>query len=150
MPQIAQDIEMDEDGDVVFDATGDLKLATAEQTVIQDVEFRIRTKHLDFGPDPYIGANLDSFRGRGNTRPVGRLIKEACYYSLIKDGRFGRSQIFCDAIPAGHESVGVFVFVQDYVQGMEERSHGRRGPLVVAFNVSTEEDEITRITDVKE
>jgi hypothetical protein len=150
MPQIAQDIEMDEDGDLVFDGTGDLKLATAEQTVVQDVEFRIRTKHLDFGPDPYIGANLDSFRGRSSNRQLGNLMKEACYYSLIKDGRFGRSQVFCDAIPIGEENVGIFVFVQDYVQGLEERSHGRQGPLVIAFNVSMETEEVTRITDVKE
>lgn len=150
MPQIAQDIEVDDDGDLVLDDSGDLKLATAEQTVIQDVTFRIRTSHLDFGPDPYIGANLYKFQGQPNTRQAGNAIKEAAYYSMVKDGRFSRRQIFADAIPTGISTVAVFVFVQDWIQGMEERGLNNLGPLVIGFNLSTETGLVTRITDVKE
>lgn len=144
MPQNARDIEWDDDGDLVVDDTGDLKLASPERTVIQDIEFRLKTQYWDYAPDPQIGANLSKFVGRLNTRATGDAIKEAAYYSLVKDGRFRRDQIAVDVMPLSKAVVAILVFLSDYIEGTAERRRGASFQLTFTFNL--EDGTITRIT----
>lgn len=148
MPQNARDIEWDDDGDLVIDDSGDLKLATPERTVIQDIEFRLKTQHWDYAPDPQIGANLKKFVGRTNTRATGEAIKEAAYYSLIKDGRFRKDQISVDVLPLSKSILAIIVFLNDYIEGTEDRR--RRVSFQLTFVFNLEDGTITRITGVSQ
>lgn len=150
MPQIGRDLEFDDDGDILVDDTGDVKLATPERTVIQDVEFRVRTDHLDFAPNQALGANLIAIRGQPNTRNTGDMAKEQIYYSLVKDGRFPKSGLFVDVVPVGKETIAAFVFVQDYIEGMSQKLNAYDSSLIVGFNVSLDIGLISRITGPKE
>jgi hypothetical protein len=150
MPQVGRDLEFDDDGDIVVDDTGDVKLATAERTVIQDVEFRVRTDHLDFAPNSALGANLIAIRGQPNKRLTGSMAKEQIYYSLIKDGRFPRNSLFVDVVPVGRETIAAFIFVQDYIEGMSQKLNAYDSSLIVGFNISLDVGLISRITGPKE
>lgn len=150
MPQVGVDLEFDDDGDLLVDDTGDLKLASAARTVIQDVEFRVRTDHLDFAPSPMMGANLSSILGRKNTLQTGEMAKEQVYYSLVRDNRFPRNALFVDAVPFGPTSLAVFVFVQDYIEGMSAQRNPYDASLIIGFNISLDIGLISRIDGPKE
>lgn len=134
----------------MLDDTGDLKLADPSQTVIQDIEFRVRSQHWDYQPDPYIGANLKKYQGKQNTETVGDAIREAVYYSLVQDGRFQRSDVFVDVIPLSINAVAIFVIVQDWVEGVAIDQEQGSSPLRVDFVLTLDEGLITRVTGVEE
>jgi hypothetical protein len=152
MAQKARDIQWTDDGDLLVDDTGDLQLADEERTVVQDIEFRTRTQHWDYGPEPLIGANLQRYRGWKQARHTGDNMKEDVYYALVKDGRFRKADLFVQAVPVGPNSIGVYVFVQDVIEGHTGDIQERATPLVVGFSVSLsgEDTDISRITGGKE
>jgi hypothetical protein len=153
MPEVGKDLEFSDDGDVLIDGTGDLQLADTPRTVIQDIQFRVQNNYDDFNPDPLLAADLQRFRGRPNNRQTGDSIKESVYYSLIRDGRFRRGDVFVDVVPYSKQAVAIFVFVMAYVEDLQNRVN--RNPydqlnLVVQFSFNLDIGLITRITDVKE
>lgn len=153
MPEVGRDLEFSDDGDLMVDDTGDLKYADAPRTVVQDVQFRVQSNYGDFEPDPVIAADLQRFRSRPNNRQTGDAIKEAVYYSLIKDGRFRRGDMFVDVIPYSKTAVAIFVFIMAYVEDIQNRLNRNaydQFNLMVSFKFDLDIGEITRITGVKE
>jgi len=149
MPQIGQDILFDDDGDLVVDDTKDMGLADPKRTVIQDIEFRLRTQHWDYGPVPLIGANLGSIQGKPNTRRTGDLAKELAYYALVKDERFDSGSLLVDAVPISLDCIIVFALVQDFVDQAPRGPDGRQLPVIVGFKVGLGNGLISMITDSK-
>jgi len=154
MPQVAKDIEMTDDGDIVIDNTGDLSLATVPRTLLQDVQFRVAGEFFDFEPEPYLPANLSQFVGRGCTQQTADSMKEAVYYSLIRDGRFERSAIAVDVVPYDivNGLLAIYIFIQDYVEDIEALNQNQydQAATVLAFTYSTKTGYISRITGGKE
>jgi len=149
MPQIGQDFEFDDDGDLVVDDTGDIALATPQRTVIQDIEFRLRTGHWEYEPDPLIGANLCSLMGWPNRRQTGDAAKDLAYRSLIKDARFEVGSLFVDVVPFSLNGIIVFAIVQDYIDQVDVGLDGKQLPTIVGFNIGLGDGQISLITDVK-
>lgn len=153
MPEVGRDLEWSDDGDLLIDDTGDLQLADAPRTVIQDIQFRTQNNYNDFAPDPLLAADLIRYKGMPNNRDAGNQIKEAVYYSLIRDGRFKRGSLFVDAVPISKESIAVFVYFMDYVEDLQGRLNRNTYDvqnLVITFTVDLGTGLISRITGVKE
>ena len=115
MPFTAVDLLTDSGDDLVIDSNGDLKLATERETLERDTSFRLQTQHFDYGPSPYIGADLQSLLGEPNTRRTGDLIREHVHISLTQDNRVPAGVLFVDVVPLSVESVEVFVIISDRI-----------------------------------
>jgi len=153
MPEVGRDLEFSDEGDLLIDGTGDLKYADAPRTVVQDVQFRTQNNYGDFEPDPLLAADLGRYRGYPNNRQTGDSIKEAVYYSLIRDGRFQRGDVFVDVVPYSKRAVAIFVFIMAYVEDLRNRVNRNaydQYNLVVQFAFDLDIGLITRITGVKE
>jgi hypothetical protein len=153
MPEVGRDLEFSDDGDLLIDETGDLKLADAPRSVVQDIQFRAQNNYGDFEPNPLLAADLQRYRGHPNNRQTGEAIKEAVYYSLIRDGRFQRGDVFVDVVPYSQRAVAIFVFVMAYVEdikGRVNRNAYDEFNLIVQFTFDLDIGLITRITGVKE
>lgn len=132
-----------EAGDLQIDSTGDLSLATALQTVQQDILWRLKTAHLDYEPDPYIGADLPRYKRYGNTRRTADYMKAAILDALTKDGRFSSGMVAVDIVPVALSQVAVYVFVKDAVVGTEADLYSRSGVPVVSATVDLDTGAIT-------
>ena len=149
MPHTARDFKWDEDGDIELDETGDLKLATAAETIVQDIEWRLRSDLWDYEPDPMLSAGLDRFKGQPNTRETGDAIKEAVYLALTGDGRFSKSSLFVDVVPVSKYSILIIVFIQDYVENLTAGANPY-DYFTVSLTFNLEIGLISRITGDKE
>jgi hypothetical protein len=150
MPQTSIDFEMTAGGDFIVDNTGDLKLADPEQTAIQDIEFRLRTAHWDYGPDPLIGAGLEAQIGKPSNDIVSQSIHDSAIYALTHDGRFRATEIAIDVIYLDHGYYMIFVFITDYIEGTGVTDEALPEHTVASFTISTDTGDITRITGVEE
>lgn len=99
------DVEVDDDGDLVVNARGNLKIATAQQTIVQNVINRIRTGYNDYMVHPTFGSNVSSMKGRPNTRENSQLISQMVVSALTIDGRFTSSEFFVDVLPISFSAV---------------------------------------------
>jgi len=140
------DLLVDDDGDFVLDSSGDLDLATALETVQQDIKFRGLTAHGSYDIDPFFGADLISFQRLPNTRRTGDYMKANMYEALVRDGRFTRDSIVVDAVPVGREEVAIVVFVRDAVAGTEEDVLNNTPIPMVTFTVAFDNWQISAIT----
>ena len=104
-----RDIETDNDGDIVIDATGDLKLASAPRTVIQDAMFRLRTGHFDYEIMPRIGANITSLIGESNNAPNGQKIIDMVNRSFTHDGRFMMTDFKAKVAPISRNAIALIL-----------------------------------------
>lgn len=140
------DLLVDSEGDFVIDDSGDLTLASPLQTVQQDVAFRGLTAHDDYDPDPFLGANLYSFKRRPNTRRNGDFMKAALLESLVKDGRFRRGSVLVDCVPVAKNQVAMPVFLRDHILGTEEDLYEHVSVPIVTFSVDTGTGQVSTIT----
>lgn len=103
------DIEVDIDGDLVVDASGDLKISTAVQSLIQDVIFRVRTNFGEYPNAARFGANLLARLGEPlNERNVA-LVREQVAEALFSDIRFQGHKVEIAAFPANRDTLGIVV-----------------------------------------
>jgi hypothetical protein len=139
------DLLVDSEGDFVADESGDLTLATPLETVQQDIIFRGLTAHDDY-VDPFLGANLYSFKRRPNTRRNGDFMKAALLESLVKDGRFRRGSVMVDCVPVAKNQVALPVFVRDHILGTEEDLYERVSTPMATVTVDVGTGQISAIT----
>lgn len=144
--QDKQDLLVSSTGDLSIDAYGDLALATCLITVQQDVLFRLQTAHLDFEPDPYIGADLARYKRHQNTRRTADYMKASVLESLTKDGRFSPGMVSVDVVPVARDRVAVYVFIKDAVVGTEANLYEKSGVPVVTATVDLDTGLVTALT----
>lgn len=113
------DIEVDDDGDLVLDSNGDLKLASAQRTALQDIIMRVRTGLNDLSIHPLFGADIVNLVGEPNTPETAEKIKARVYKSLVRDGRFGSSTVRVDVVPVGRSEVVVLIGVTDSISDVD-------------------------------
>ena len=122
MPFTAIDISVDAEGDLVVGASGDLELASELETLEADILFRLKTEHFDYGPVPFIGADLRTFQGEPNNQRTLDMIKEHVYIALTQDGRVAPGVLTVEAVPLSINTVHVFVIVSDRIGNETEPS----------------------------
>ena len=124
-----RDIELDTDLDLKVGVDGDLVLASEAKTLRQDIEFRLRTEHKEYEPQPYIGADLRRFVGYPNTFRTAELIKENIINSLTQDLRIIPATLFVDVVPISINKVKIFVLVKDSIVNSDQ-------PLLVSVTLN--------------
>lgn len=140
------DVKTTSTGDLEVDDSGDIKLASALETLQQDALFRLQTAHMDYEPDPYIGANLPSYKRNQNTRRTADYMKASVLESLTKDGRFSPGMVAVDVVPIAKNQVAVYVFIKDAVQGTEEDVYERYPVAMVSATVDFDTGLVTALT----
>ncbi len=103
------DIEVDIDGDLIVDDSGDLKISTAVQSLIQDVIFRVRTNFGEYPAAPRFGANLLHRLGEPLNERNITLVREQVAESLFLDRRFRGHKVEIAVFPANRETLGIVV-----------------------------------------
>lgn len=100
-------------GDIYFniDKNGDCDIALTDnyRTAEQDLKNRTLTQLTDWRSHPNIGANLEKFIGKPNTRENGKEISDAIKRSLMYDGRFKPSDTMVYVIPITQDKVQLIV-----------------------------------------
>jgi len=108
---LEQTIEMTDDGDLVLDSGGDLKLATAKRTLEQNVLFRVKTDFADFYPHPEFGADLGEMIGESNTRKNAEKGQGSIFRVLTQDGLVISGDLKISAIPLNQNKLVYAIFI---------------------------------------
>lgn len=134
------DIETDDDGDLVIDPRGDLKVASTRRTAMQAMIFRLRTIIGDYVPDPHLGSDIPKMYGRPNTRHNGSLIASMARRALTVDGRFSANEFTLDVTPISPESVIIVIRLADVFYDLPE---DEKDQTVLKFLLNYEEGTFT-------
>ncbi len=127
-----QDIKMTDDGDFVIGANGDFVRASIDETTQQDVIIYLYTALNDMQALPWIGSQIERFKGEPNSKANAGLIVTEAQRALTAGGRFQSGDITIKAVPIDIDKLLLFVtisnaisvltksmsFTFDYVKGM--------------------------------
>lgn len=105
------DLLLSEDGDLVLDETGDLAIASGAAYVAQQVWCRLKSVSSDWFYD-HIGADLELFLGRPNTRETAEIISAKIEETLTYDGLLELYELFIKPVPLSRETISFFIFVK--------------------------------------
>jgi len=108
-----QDILLSESGDFVVDDTGDLALATIDQTTKQDAIFYLYTEFGDFTGQPDLGSRVSDFIGEPNTKGNAQLLKAEMLRAITTDGRFASRDIAIQIVPIAIDEILAYVTIQN-------------------------------------
>jgi hypothetical protein len=140
-----KDIEVDSEHDLVIDSDGDLKMASPQQTLSQDISFRICTDHHDYSPSPFIGANLRTFVGEPNVPRTAQLITDSVIISLTQDRRIPAQVLFVDTVPIEIHKVLVMALVNESVENATEATVVTK--VIDLDTIGTEQESILNTTE---
>lgn len=108
-----QDILLSDSGDFVIDDTGDLALATIDQTTRQDAIFYLYTEFGDFTGQPDLGSRVSDFIGEPNTKGNAQLLKAEMLRSITTDGRFSSRDIAIQIVPIAIDEILAYITIQN-------------------------------------
>ena len=80
------DFKLDENGELVLTANGDLALAYGDDYLAQEILFRLKTVLGDCIVDPTLGCSLEEFIGQPNTSQTRSVIESIIHTQLTQDG----------------------------------------------------------------
>jgi hypothetical protein len=110
------DWQTTDEGELVLTG-GNFTVAADDQSVRQEVLFRLQTELFGYDPDPELGAGLDQFIGKPNNRTLGSRVNRAVTRALTRDDRFARNTIRVEVVPLGVHELGIYVFVSPAFTG---------------------------------
>ena len=106
------DIMMTLDGDLVLSSNGDLLLTSGFDWLAREVNKIVRTVNPEWQAHPQIGANIEQFGGRENSREVGLQIQRQLKAALDRSDILEAGQSFSvRVVPTDLYSVGVVISV---------------------------------------
>lgn len=79
-----KDLKMTVDGELVIGPDGDIATVEGDEAIAQQILFRLKTQKRDWTLSPEVGANLESFIGKPNTRETRDLIEVAVLSELVR------------------------------------------------------------------
>jgi len=113
---INRDIEVDDDGDIVVNPSGDIGVADTAESMKHAIKFMLATDYNEVKPHPLMGANLGSLIGRHDINEVvedipGMVVGGNTYSALINssDIRVTAIPIDVDKIYVSVELTGVYL-----------------------------------------
>jgi hypothetical protein len=109
---ILQDIETTDDGDLVIDTFGDLKVASPMRTIAQCVNNLLLTDKGDLKTEPSFGANIGSYIGSINNKTTQNLMQMDILQSAEDQGAVIPKDLTVDVIPVDVDKVGVIAEVR--------------------------------------
>lgn len=111
------DIDMTLDGDINLNGNGDVKLSTPQDSLSQEILFRVKTERGDYVPQRNAGAGLSRYQGEPNIQPTLDAIVEDVHTALTIDGFIPGSLLFVDAVPISINEVALFIMYTGLVFG---------------------------------
>ena len=130
------DIKVADDWDLEVGPNGDLQIANASRTAVQDVMFRMRSQRGELKTQPDFGASLEAFIGQANTRELGRRMQSEIFRALTRDNRFAPATVRVEVAPIAHDEVVALIGLLDLVEGLS-------GSLIVSFRADLSDGNIT-------
>lgn len=106
-----RDLKLTPDGDLAVGPDGDLALAEGADFIRQSVQARLRSVTNDWFYD-HVGADLEDFLGRPNTREVAGELEARIVDTLTGDGLVAREDVYVRPVPVETSVVLLFVFVK--------------------------------------
>lgn len=89
----------------------DFRLTEHYESPRQDAMNRIRTQQTDWRSHKQIGANLELFIGKPNTRKTGDRISQNIMNSLIYDNRFNYEDVETRSVPTSPYQIDNFTMI---------------------------------------
>jgi hypothetical protein len=131
---LQQDLLLTTDGDLVISNTGDLAIASIDQTTKQNVLLNVFTALGDFGAYSDMGSRLESFVGEPNTRQNAGLMESEILRAITSPGLYSPADITIKTVPISKDSLLFFLtllndasilnqtitFHFDYTSGIDE------------------------------
>lgn len=87
------DFAIDENGELLIGANGDVKTVTSTEQIAQEIMYRLKTSKGDWLLDPTFGANLEDYIGRKNDSETRELIQQAVVDELSRNGLLTLRQV---------------------------------------------------------
>jgi hypothetical protein len=100
------------DGDLLLNERGDLAIVGGDQWIIRELVKIIKTNNPEWGNHPDIGADLDDFIGRSNTRETAKEVEEHMRDAIRK--QFPDQGLDIRVVPLGRHQIGVYVAFGTY------------------------------------
>lgn len=104
-----QDLECTDDGDLVLDTFGDLKIANPMRTVAQSVNSLLLTDKGDLRIAPSYGANIGTYIGSVNSDMTRKMMERDISMSIKDQELVNPDDFNIDVIPIDHDKVGVML-----------------------------------------
>jgi len=127
-----QTIEMTNDGDLVLNSSGDLKLASAQRTLEQNTLFRVLTDFADFYLHPEYGADLGELIGEQNTRENAEIGQDSIFKVLTQDGLVNPGDLRIRAVPINLYRLVFAIFINTTAGDL------KISPVVLNYNYGVE------------
>ena len=122
-----QDIECTDDGDLVLDIAGDLKIASPMRTVAQAVNSLMMTDKGDLRTEPSYGANIGAYIGSRNSTMTRSMMGRDINNALVQQGLVSPIDFTVEVIPVDVDKIAIMLDVNgSFVYSPENY----RGPLL--------------------
>jgi len=107
----SEDLETTDDGDLVIDGFGDLKIANPMRTIAQCLNNLLLTDRGDLRTEPSFGANIGSYIGRNNTAMTRNMMERDIIMSVRQQQAIIPEDFTVDVMPVDVDKVGIIASV---------------------------------------
>jgi len=118
MLDILTDIGMTLDGDLAIDSGGDLSLVSGIEFLRREINKIVKTNNPEWTLHPNVGADVNRYIGRSNTREVGREIEQSVREAIKR--QFPDSGIEIRVVPKSRDALGVYMSIYSPALGRQE------------------------------
>lgn len=109
---VLQDLETTDDGDLVVNDFGDLKVASPLRTVAQAIDWIILTNKGELLAEPTFGANIQSFYGDDNSVKTHGLMQSNIIQEMKDQGLLLMTDVEVDVVPIETDEAAILVDVK--------------------------------------
>jgi len=114
------DIETTDDGDILIDKFGDLKVASPLRTITQGINNVILTNKGELLMEPTFGANLQQFYGEPNVEEIRSLMERNIIGEVDRQQLMDPADVTVDAVAIDIDSVALITTVQGIYPEVED------------------------------
>lgn len=113
-PKQIRDFYYTDQGDFFLGQNGDLEDTRTYlyRGLIQKIRTRMESNRGDWAMWPDVGAGLQAFRGRANTRELGEEIKSVVTNEVLRTNSLSSSEFTVDVIPTSDSSLMIILYIK--------------------------------------
>lgn len=104
-----REITITEDGDLAIGPDGDFAVSLNQQALAEHIMVRLRTYFNEASAFKNIGAKMEDFAGKPNTREVGQLIELSASNALTIDNFLSAEDFTITAVPESLHTVRLYI-----------------------------------------
>jgi hypothetical protein len=104
-----RELTLTEDGDLLISPTGDLAVSLNAQALAEHIMVRLRTYQDEAPAMPGVGARIEDFAGKPNTRETGEALEKIAMDALTRDGFLTPEEVTVTAVPEGPRHIRLYI-----------------------------------------